>query len=165
MWGTGVSNSYHAVQWYICGHPDSLVPKCASIVLEIRLRRPFALPPFITQHSLFSYANKKPYQRPPNVPPIGWALYLVILIDQPKLACFCIYVWWQATVTICRHSQDIKSRLVIDTVKFWRVAWTAPPDKAKKWCVDRHKKVLRGPLRKEYCLDHCKKVLRWPLHT
>jgi hypothetical protein len=49
-----VSNSYHAVQWYLCGHPDSLIPKCKSIVLEIRLRRAFALPPFITQHFLFS---------------------------------------------------------------------------------------------------------------
>ena len=75
------------MQWYLCGHPDSLIPKCTSIVLEIRLRRAFALPPFITQHLLFSYTIKKPCQKPPNAPPpIGEALHLVILIDQPKLA-------------------------------------------------------------------------------
>ena len=149
MWGTSVSNSSRS----------SMVPLWAPNILNPKVHKSLFWKsdwdqletglPFITQQFPFSYTIKKLYQKATERPPIGWSLYLVILIDQPKLACFCIYIWWKTTVTIGRHSQDIKSRLVIDIVKFWRVALSVPPDKAKKCCVDRCEKVLRRPLRKE----------------
>ena len=69
--------------------------KCAKHNFGNRLRRTFARPPFYySTFPIFICYQKAVSKIHQTTPPIGETLHLVILIDQPKLAClFCIFVF------------------------------------------------------------------------